>query len=354
MGAQSCGILWASILKDNTMKKATLLLLLAGLIYSCQKESDWLGLVFPNHFPPPVYNMSDNPVTKDGFELGKRLFYDPILSRDSTISCGSCHIQGSAFTHHGHNVSHGIDDLLGRRNAPPIQNLLWQNTFFWDGGVHNLDMISLNPIDNPVEMDESPVNVLNKLRRSRVYPQLFQKAFGGSEITTARFLQAMSQFQGMLISANSKYDQYERGEATLTTDELAGMQAFNQKCASCHSGELFSDFAFRNNGISDLTSLDLGRYETSTIEADKAKFKTPSLRNIEKTAPYMHDGSLRTLEAVLDHYEHVARPSSALDPVLANGGRNGIQMTSTEKANIILFLKTLTDEEFIRNPLFSE
>lgn len=337
-------------------------LLFLSFFQACKKDSSnasdntWLGLQFPKNFPAPHYSMNDNPVTKEGFELGKKLFYDPILSRNNTISCGSCHIQTSAFTHHGHRVSHGIDDLLGKRNAPPIQNLLWQTSFFWDGGVHNLDMIALNPISNPVEMDEDLSNVLQKLKNHSEYPTLFKKAFGTDNIETRYFLQALSQFMGMLISANSKYDKYKRGEGvSLTTDEMQGLQLFETKCASCHKGELFSDFSFRNNGITNDFLYDKGRYEISALDSDIGKFKVPSLRNIEKTAPYMHTGNFTSLESVLDHYSSGVLYSPTLDTSLIKGNSEyGISLTEIEKQKIILFLKTLTDEEFIRNPLFNE
>ncbi len=324
------------------------------LFSACQKENaePWQGLRLPSNFPQPYYKMDKNPVTQAGFELGRKLFYDPILSRNNTISCGSCHNQGSAFTHHGHDVSHGIDDLLGRRNALPVQNLLWQSSFFWDGGVSHIDLISINPIENPVEMDESITQAIQKLKTSSTYPALFKRAFGTEEVTSQRFLQAMSQFMAMLISANSKYDQVMRKEngATFSAEELAGFSLFQEKCGSCHQGSLFSDFSFRNNGLSAEFSQDAGRYEISLLEEDKGKFKVPSLRNIAKTAPYMHHGQIGTLEGVLDHYSSGVKQSTTLDPLL----KKGIPMTATEKTQIIAFLKTLTDDDFIRNPMFAE
>lgn len=342
------------------MRKYYFLVIVFLFLGACKKEATlkpnpaWEGLKIPSNFPEPVYLMQDNPVTKEGFELGRKLFYDPILSRNNTISCGSCHNQGSAFTHHGHDISHGIDDLLGRRNALPIQNLLWQPSFFWDGGVHNIDLISLNPIQNPVEMDEDITNVILKLQNHPTYPSLFKKAFGSEQITSQRFLQAMSQFMAMLISANSKYDRYKRGELTLTENELQGLQLFQQKCSHCHSGELFSDFSFRNNGLTDDFTFDKGRYEVSLREEDIGKFKVPSLRNIAKTAPYMHKGQITTLEQVLDHYRSGVKNSETLDINLKNGSQLGIPLTDDEKRKIITFLNVLTDEDFIRKPEFSE
>jgi cytochrome c peroxidase len=313
------------------------------------------SLQFPAHFPQPIYTMSDNKPTKAGFELGKKLFYDPILSRNNTISCGSCHISTSAFTHHGHDKSHGIDDLLGRRNTPPLQNLLWQPSYFWDGGVHNLDLVPLNAIQNPVEMDESPANVLIKLRAHPQYPVLFKQAFGSDAITSQDFLHALSQFMGMLISADSRYDKYKKGDANaLSAEELAGLQLFRQKCASCHTGELFSDFSFRNNGLNSTFNNDKGRFEISLQNQDIGKFKVPSLRNIAKTAPYMHAGQLRSLDAVLQHYAQNVQYSTTLDTILQENGQLGIPMTAAEQQKIIAFLNTLTDETFIRDTRFVE
>lgn len=327
-------------------------------IFGCKKVDStlltWEGLKLPSHFPQPVSSFKDLNITQAEFELGRKLFYDPILSRDNTISCGSCHIQGSAFTHHGHDISHGIEDKLGKRNALPVQNLLWQTSYFWDGGVHNLDLIPLNPIQNPVEMDETPTNVLSKLKLSSDYKDLFKKAYNTEDITNALFLESLAKFMAMMISANSRYDQYLKGEVQLDNSELAGMKSFNDKCATCHTGVLQTDNSFRNNGISNNFGYDKGRYEISLLPEDIGKMKVPSLRNIAKTAPYMHTGSIGTLEGVLDFYDLNVKDSETLDPFLKQNNRLGILLSAEEKKNIVAFLNTLTDEEFIRNPLFSE
>lgn len=344
-----------------TYKTLAFLTFYAFLLASCNKSdpapTQDFEVFLPSNFPAPVYDFSGNPVTQAGFELGRKLFYDPALSRDNTISCGSCHIQYSAFTHHGHRVSHGIDGLLGKRNAPAIQNLAWGTTFFWDGGVPLLDLVPLNPIVNPVEMDESPAKVLEKLRQHPEYPGMFKKAFGSEEINTSRFLQAMSQFMVSLVSANARYDKYVRQEAggTLNAEELAGLNTFRQKCAGCHKGDLFTDNSFRNNGLKNDFSHDGGRYTASLLDPDLGKFKVPSLRNVDKTAPYMHDGTYYSLEAVLEHYAGGVQESPTLDPLLRNtDGTRGIALSATEQKNIIAFLKTLTDEEFLRDTRFSE
>lgn len=335
----------------------TFLLLLAALIWgACGKEEQpFAGVPQPANFPQPVYDLAANPVNEAGFALGKRLFYDRLLSRDTSIACADCHISYAAFSHPDHPTSHGIDNLFGRRNALPVQNMIWKTGFFWDGGVPNLDLVPLNAITSPVEMDEDPARVLEKLRAHPEYPAMFEAAFGSREITTANFLKALSQFMAMLISANSLYDKHVRNEATLGADELAGLDLFKQKCSACHSTELFSDQSYRNNGILADFSLDQGRQEVSTLPDDMGKFRVPSLRNVEATGPYMHNGKFKTLESVLDHYASGVKDSPTLDPLLRRpDGTLGIPLTADDKVKIIAFLKTLTDEEFLRDARFAQ
>ncbi len=333
-----------------------LLVLLLTLLNACKKDDVKKDVTpfLPSNFPAPVYNFQTNPVTTKGFELGRKLFYDPILSRNNTISCGSCHQQFAAFVHAGHIVSHGIYDKLGKRNAPPVMNMAWSIDFFWDGGVHNLDLVPPNPIHNPVEMDEDFGLVIEKLQASATYPALFKGAFGTEEINSIRFLQALSQFMGTLVSANSRYDKYIRNEGgSLSSDELAGLTIFNQKCASCHATDLFTDRDFHNNGA-QIAIGDSGRYAVTLRPEDIGKFKTPSLRNVEKTAPYMHNGKFQTLEQVLDHYATGMSYTPTLDSAFINGSQYGIPLTGTEKSQLISFLKTLTDDEFLHDSRFSE
>lgn len=323
----------------------------------CREEQVALQVKFeaPPHFPALQYDLAQNPVTTEGFLLGRTLFYDGQLSRDNSISCGSCHQQSAGFTHHGHDLSHGIDDQLGNRNTPPVMNLAWHPTLFWDGGVHDLDLLPLAPIENPVEMDEDMANVLEKLRKDARYPPLFQQAFGTPEITTERTLKALAQFMLMCVSADTRYDRYLQGEATaLNSLELEGKQVFEQKCGNCHQGALLSDFSFRNNGLGTRFNPDQGRYAITLQEEDRHKFKVPSLRNVIVTAPYMHDGRFYTLDEVFDHYDRGVQPSPTLDPALQADGRLGIALTPAERASIRAFLQALTDSAFIRNPLLSE
>jgi len=334
-----------------TIKRLLPATLLLMLVVSCSKKDSvpgFEGFRKPSHFPEPAYAMQGNPVTEAGFLLGRSLFYDGRLSRDGSISCGSCHVQYSAFSHHGHDVSHGIDDKLGTRNAPALQNLAWYTSYFWDGGVHNLDLVPVAPIENPVEMDETTANVLSKLQSDANYKRLSKKAFGSEELSGQRMLQAMAQFMSMMISAGSRYDHYVNGETSVySQDEKEGLELFRVKCASCHSEPLFTDNSFRNNGI---VSNDPGRYAISFDPADKGRFKVPSLRNVQYTAPYMHNGSIGTLEDVLQHYRSGIHSASQPDPQL----QNGIDMSSEEMGKIIQFLYTLSDPAFLKNELLSE
>lgn len=283
------------------------------------------------------------------------MFYDPILSKNNTIACGSCHIQSASFTHHGHDVSHGIEDRLGSRNAPPIMNMAWSKAFFWDGGVFHLDLQPMVPITNYVEMDEKMSSVLEKLRRTSEYPGLFKKAFGSEEINSACMLKALSQFMLMCVSSNSKYDKVMRHEGEkFTKQEEEGYKLFKQKCNDCHKEPLFTDYSFRNNGIAIGKNGDIGRFNITLDSSDTYKFKVPSLRNIEFTAPYMHDGRYYGLTDVIDHYSDGVQNTPNLDPLLSKNNKLGIPMTVEEKVKIIAFLKTLGDTSFIKNPLLSE
>lgn len=320
----------------------------------------------PIHFPDPVYDTSQNPLTEEGIRLGMFLFYDGVFSRTNVVGCGTCHQQQAAFTHHGHELSHGVDDLVGIRNSLPIQNIAWSPTFFWDGGVHDLDLSPLNAVTNPVELDETMPSIIKKLKNRSAYearmpinyPYLFKAAFGTEDITSSRMLKALSQFMLTMISATSKYDFLFMGDRTaLNAQEIRGLSLFQKNCASCHSGVLFTDHSFRNNGLQPARINDLGRYEISGKDTDRYKFKVPSLRNVAVTSPYMHDGRYRSLEEVLKHYtesipvfvDSESEAVQTLDPLLANPQIPGISLTAEEQKDIIAFLNALTDEIFLKN-----
>lgn len=327
-------------------------------VFACKKGEDYLehplfaGFLKPANFPEPVYNFEHNKISEAGFNLGKKLFFDPLLSRDNSISCGSCHISHYAFTQHSHRVSHGIDDLEGIRNSMPIMNLAWANSFFWDGGVFHLDLAPIAPIENPVEMDDKMANVLRKLSASNTYPALFKQAFGSSEITSSAMLKALSQYMLMLVSDQSKYDKIQRGEAgqAFTEQEAKGYTIFKKNCNSCHQEPLFTDYSFRDNGIGINAENDLGRFEITLNPSDRGKFKVPSLRNLKYTPPYMHDGSFLNLRAVLNHYRDQIQQTENLDPLL----KDKIPLTDMEVEDLLAFLNTLNDENFVKDKRFAE
>ncbi|MBL7976873.1 MAG: hypothetical protein JNN12_00930 [Bacteroidetes Order II. Incertae sedis bacterium] len=339
------------------MKRVWMLLLIAGCSTVDPKLETPTEYTFkvPEGFPATAYRFENTPITQAGFELGRSLFYDGKLSRDGSISCADCHQQEAAFSHFDHDVSHGIDDRLGTRNAPALFNLAWHSDFFWDGGVHDLDLQPPSAIMNANEMDESLDRILEKLRKDHKYPALFRAAYGTEEVTTARFLKSLSQFMLLMISSNSKYDRYMRKEAgvTFTADEQEGLRVFNLKCATCHPAPLFTDLNFRNNGLKPTPNPDLGRALITLRDEDRLKFKVPSLRNITESPPYMHDGRFSSLERVLEHYNSGVQATENLDPLLNQNGRRGIALSDTEKRVLIAFMKTLKDDTFLSDKRFS-
>lgn len=348
------------------MKILRYLLVLLPFLWSCSNDNDndsdqYINLPIdyrvPSNFPPLAYNMSNNPLTQKGFELGKKIFYDGRLASDGVVSCGFCHIQEDAFTHHGHTFSHGVGDGIGTRNAPPIQNMAYQTQFFWDGAADHIEMLSMAPISNEIEMNGNIIDIINMMKNDAEYKVLYKQAFQNGEVNSENMLKALVQFITMLTSSNSRFDKYRRNEigGALTQEELDGYAIFNQKCASCHATDIFTDNTFRNNGLPINPQIDdIGRMRVTGIEAHKYKFKVSSLRNIEKTAPYMHDGRFYTLDAVLNHYSSGVANTQNLDPSLNNNGILGIPLTAVEKTKLIAFLKTLTDNDFLTNPLLSE
>ncbi|MBP6184230.1 MAG: cytochrome-c peroxidase [Saprospiraceae bacterium] len=307
-------------------------------------------LVKPDYFPKAFYNFKNNKITPERFVLGRMLFYDPILSQDSTISCASCHQQFAAFAHIDHKLSHGINNSIGIRNVPALQNLIWKDDFMWDGGVNHIEIQPINPITDKVEMNESLGNVIKKLQRSNYYKNLFRSAYNDTIVTSEKILKALTQFTGLMISANSKYDRYVRKEVELKEAEQRGLILFRQKCNSCHTAPLFTINAFENNGLKVDSSLnDLGRGKITGNSADNYKFKIPSLRNVEVTFPYMHDGRFSTLKKVLDHYSNLSTSQKSENIKLQTIG----VLSETDKQDLIAFLKTLTDKTFLLDRRFN-
>lgn len=343
------------------MKNTLLTLWVFVLVLSCGGASEDpidtdYNLNIPSNFPEVKFHFSTNSPTRYGVELGKKLFYDGRLARDNATACAFCHIQENAFTHHGHSVSHGVDGLEGFRNAPPIQNMIFLETYMWDGSVTQLEHQPIIPISSEVEMDETIGNIVEKLKQDDEYRQLFKRVYGNSEINADRILNAITQFVATMISADSKYDKVVRNEGEVfTTDEQAGKLLFEDKCASCHQTDIFTDHSYRNTGIPySPIHQDIGRKRVTGLDSDYLKFRVPSLRNVEYTAPYMHDGRFYSLKAVLDFYDENVEDNPNLDPLFKQNGEIGIKMTEDEKLKIIAFLKTLSDENFISNPAFAE
>lgn len=327
--------------------KNKILLLLLSVVFLALISIDKHESSFPKYFPKPVYKFEQNQSNDLKIELGRTLFYDPILSLDNTISCASCHNPYNAFAHVDHNLSHGINDKIGKRNAPVLFNLAWHKSFMWDGAINHLDVQALAPISHPDEMGETMSNVLLKLNRNQIYKQLFYQAYGDSQINTERTLKSISQFLLSLISSNSKYDSMLLGKIQFNTQEQNGYRLFKLHCNSCHKEPLFSDFSFKNNGLSLDTSLnDFGRYSISLLPNDSFKFKVPTLRNVEFSYPYMHDGRFKTLAQVINHYNSIDLNNKKISTEL----QRNLNLSSNEKVDIIAFLRTLTDKKFLFNP----
>lgn len=297
----------------------------------------------------------NNPMTQEGVALGRKLFYDPILSGNNTQSCASCHQLQYAFSDTS-ALSVGIDGLVGTRNAMPLINLGWQRKFFWDGGAADMESQVLGPVQNPVEMHEDWTNAIHELNDDPAYRSLFFQAFETNEITVPLVIRAIAQFERTMISGNAKYDQYTRNELSLSPLEMEGLAVFTDPlkgdCNHCHSlGTTFSDFEFRNTGL-DSIPVDAGRYLITLNESDRGKFKTPSLRNVELTAPYMHDGRFQTLMQCITHYNTGFHYSSNLDVNLLTAQKG--RMSNQDMIALEAFLKTLTDWDFIVNPAFDD
>lgn len=321
----------------------SLLLLLIGSSFIHQRH-----LIFiPDHIPAPIYEL--NAYSEMQIQLGRALFYDPILSRDSSISCSTCHNSYHAFAHVDHRLSHGIDDKIGKRNAPALFNLAWQKNFMWDGAANHPEVQPISPISNPDEMDENLLHVVEKLSNTGRYPPLFQSAFGNDSITGQRVLKALGAFQLSLTSFQSKYDLVKAGKSTFTEMEISGYRVFKQHCNVCHCEPLFSSFEFANNGLPmDEELADEGRMKITGESRDSLLFKIPSLRNLRYSSPYMHDGRFSKISEVLNHYEN----GIVLGLTLSAPLKNGIQLSNQERVELIAFLNTLNDSSFVFNPAF--
>ena len=301
-------------------------------------------------------------MTVEAVRLGQHLFYDPILSADSTLSCSGCHIPELAFTD-ALTFSVGIDGIAGTRQSMPIFNMVYNDALmFWDGRANSLEEQALLPIQDPIEMHEMLPNVLAKLSRHPLYPDMFFEAYGVDEITPDLIADAIAQFERSIISQNSLYDKAKRGEAFLPDEAADGEALFASltggDCFHCHTLDgVFTDNTFRSNGIDsfvryiDFPDPGLGAITGDT--ADYGKFKVPTLRNIALTPPYMHDGRFETLDEVLDFYSEGVHDTPFTDPLIEFAYQGGVQLTEEEKDQIIAFLHTLTDTTFMHNPAYA-
>ncbi len=343
------------------------ILLLVALVSGCNQPDDNdpyvttpYELQIPQGLPPmDMFIPADNPMTVEGVALGRKLFYDPILSGDNSQACADCHKQELGFGD-PRQFSVGIDGSVGTRQSMALVNLGWnQFGFFWDGREATLEDQALKPITNPIEMNTTWPEVEAKLNADEEYKLLFKKAYNVDVIDSLTVAKAIAQFERTLISGNSKFDKwYNQQSIQLSESETRGFILYNGEgadCFHCHGlGGLITDNRFHNNGLDTDFSADEGRYLVTGNDGDKGKFRTPTLRNIFMTAPYMHDGRFQTLEQVVDHYSHHILPSATIDPLMELVGNGGAQLTQQDKDDLIAFLRTFTDEGFLANPEFSD
>lgn len=304
---------------------------------------------------------NNNPLTEEGVFLGKKLFFDTILSKNNTVSCATCHDPKKSFADNL-PFSEGINGAIGVRNSMPLFNLAWNfdERFTWDGKEFSLEKQALEPVTNHKEMNSDWKEIAQKLTNHTDYPTLFYKAFGNIEIDSDLVTKAIAQFERTLISANSKFDQFLKGNITLTPEEQNGFDVFMDEargdCFHCHGSNknpLWTDNKFHNNGL-DSNFSDLGLGKVTGDPNDNGKFKSPSLRNLTFTAPYMHDGRFTTLDEVIDHYSEGLKFSSTIDPLMKKIDKGGVQLSSKDKSDLKTFLLTLTDYDFINNTSFQE
>jgi len=325
----------------------------AAINFADGKLPDYIEFKIPPGWPKPAKDIfAKNKLSEQGFQLGKKLFYDTRLSKDgSNIACANCHQQFAAFATYDHDFSHGQNDQHTTRNAPALFNLAWMTNYHWDGGINHIEVQPLSPLTSPTEMAETLENVLAKLKKDSSYPTMFKAAFGTDEINSQRMLKALAQFTGSIVSANSKYDKVLRGEAKFTYSEENGYAVFKANCAACHKEPLFTDNSLRNNGLPINEYLkDYGRMKITGKPEDSLKFKVPSLRNVAVSFPYMHDGRFYSLGAVIEHYRNGISPQPTLDSLLTKK----IDISNAQKSELIYFLNTLTDTSMTKNPRFAK
>lgn len=315
-------------------------------LFACRKDKTApILFIQPDHFPAPHYQFENFDLSQEKIDLGKALFYDPILSTDNTISCASCHHQEAGFSDPGKAFSFGVNDSLSQRNSMPLVNLAWSPSFFSDGGVNHLEVTSFAPITNTLEMNENMSSIVMKIASASDYKELFLMAYEDDTVTAQRVLWSLAAYMATLVSHESKYDKVYLGQEAYNDLDQTGYDLFQRDCRSCHAEPLTSNYTYENNGI-DAAYADHGRKIITMDPSDHGKFKVPSLRNISETYPYMHDGRFHSLSEVIEHYSSGIKASSTLSNKLPVGGFN---YTSDEKEALIAFLKTLSDDHFLHH-----
>lgn len=353
------------------LKKAWLVLFVVILFGACQKDQiiqtpidSTTPVTFPQpkNFPKPAIP-ADNQFTQEGINLGRHLFFEKRLSGDNTMSCASCHFQENNFSD-PRQFSEGIDGSIGDRNAMILSNLAWQSFFFWDGRSFSLEDQALQPVENPIEMKANWEDVIEKLKADPYYVEMFEAAFGPDAITKENAAKAISQFERMMVSAESKFDRWQRGEYQFLQIEEDGYEIFNTEvgdCFHCHgdlnTGNIFGaygDLQFSNNGLDSVLKPNTGYEVVTKDSSDRGKFKIPSLRNVEHSGPYMHDGRFLLLQDVIEFYSTGVKKTYTLDPNMEDSGNLNKNFTPYQKSALLAFLRTLSDDSFITDTAFSD
>ena len=333
-----------------------LFILVTGVLFThCYKDenrepqTDPILFEVPSHFPEPVYNFENNPLSLAGIELGRKLFYDPALSSDSSIACASCHQQQHGFSDLGQPVSQGINLAVGTRNSPSLSNLIWNTSFMWDGGINHIEIMPLAPIQQEKEMGSNLQLIASRLNASLNYRSDFKTAFDADSITSPDFFRALTQFLSTMVSSQAKYDDFLNGLTELTNLEKEGYRIFQSNCSSCHKEPLTTHFQFENNGTFYKFPADSGRNRITLEPADIGKFKVPSLRNVMVSAPYMHNGAFETIDDVLNHYSEDLEQAESRSELLSEN----MHFSSEDREALKAFLQTLTDYEYLNDEKLS-
>ncbi len=333
----------------------TLMMAFAFGVNGCRKtRSDQrhhttpIPLKLPEGFPTPAYDFAD-PITEEGFALGRKLFHDNRLSGNNDVSCGSCHQQQAAYTTFDHDLGHGTRNQHTNRNVPSLVNLIWQKEFQWDGSVTSFSEQQLSCLKAPERMGAAIPEVPGKLADDAAYDTLFAAAFGDKTVSEDRIAKALTQYVALLISSDSKYDKMKKGAAVFNASEQNGYVIFQNKCTGCHAEPLFTDHSYRNTGLPmKETHHDVGRMSVTHNKSDSLLFKVPSLRNVALTGYYAHDGRFEAMSQMLDHYSSAIKAGPTVDPLV----QNNISLTALEKFYLIEFLHTLTDSTLVSDPRF--